>query len=162
MGSEKIIWIISKKYVYQSIVKVISKNEESFTVENYIDKSTILHEVKDFIKDSFKGTMLSMWNIRDYNSYDELFDHSFVSESITKNDKELLAGNLIVAYKKLYEYRNRCAHNFSSSQQNLPTLRELASDEYKYENYYVRFSILLVIDRVFIELYRKFSEIYGC
>lgn len=150
----------SKKYVYHSLIKTILKGDDSFDVDSYIDKATILQEVKDFVVNAFKDTALCSWNIRDYNNFEEIYDRLFLPEFIAKNEKELFSGNLQNAYKKLYEHRNRCAHNFSSFQHNLPTLKELASDEYKYENYYVRFALLMVMDSVFIELYKKFIEVY--
>lgn len=146
----------SKKYVYQNLVKIIKKSEDVFNVSAFIDKSIILPEVKTFILNTFNDTMLCSWNIRDYNNFGELFDKVFLPEFVARNDNELLAGNLFNAYDKLYSHRNRCAHNLLSYQQNLPSLRELSSDDYKYENYYIRFALLMVIDRVFIELYKKF------
>lgn len=55
-------------------------------------------------------------------------------------------------------HRNRCAHNISSYQQNLPALEELQKEEYVLENYLVRFAILLIIDKVFVALFRKYLE----
>lgn len=146
----------SKKYVFQNLVKIITKADDSFIVENFIDKATILKDVKEFVLTIFKDTMLSSWNLRDYNNFEEIYDKVFLPESIAKNKDELLAGNLVIAYQKLYDHRNRCAHNLFSYQQNLPTLKQLAADEYKYENYYIRFALLLLIDKVFIELYKVF------
>lgn len=55
-------------------------------------------------------------------------------------------------------HRNRCAHNISSYQQNLPALEELQKEEYVLENYLVRFAILLIVDKVFVALFRKYLE----
>jgi hypothetical protein len=70
-----------------------------------------------------------------------------------KNDK-----NLKEIYATLYKYRNVCAHNTQSYQQNLPTLKTLSDENYQYENYFVRFAILTLIDKIFIELYTKYSN----
>lgn len=56
----------------------------------------------------------------------------------------------------LYRRRNRIAHNTQSYQQNLPTLKTLVNDDYLYENYFVHFSLLVLIDNIFIELFRKY------
>ena len=56
-------------------------------------------------------------------------------------------------YALLYKHRNRCAHNTLSYQENLPTLKELFSKDYIHENYPMRFSLLILIDKIFIELY---------
>lgn len=56
-------------------------------------------------------------------------------------------------------HRNRCAHNISSYQQNLPALEELQKEEYVLENYLVRFAILMIIDKVFVALFKKYLEV---
>ena len=81
------------------------------------------------------------------------------------NDKEnLFTGvigrvSLIDIYENhLYKHRNRCAHNTQSYQQNLPTLKNLVNENYQYENYFVWFSILVLIDKLFIALYVKYLD----
>ena len=61
-------------------------------------------------------------------------------------------------YSVLYNERNRIAHNTLSYQQNLPDFNVLR-DEAKYSrNYFVWFAILLLIDNIFIEIYKKYLE----
>ena len=64
--------------------------------------------------------------------------------------------NLTFMYDKLYAHRNRCAHNLMSYQQNLPSLRTLNNIDYMYENYYIRFALLIIIDIIITELYKVF------
>ena len=66
--------------------------------------------------------------------------------------------------KKIYEEhlyisRNRCAHNTQSYQQNLPTLKRLSDDNFRYENFYIWFVVLVLIDNIFIELYKKYLSV---
>ena len=61
----------------------------------------------------------------------------------------------------LYKHRNRIAHNTVSYQQNLPSLKSLIDENYKYNNYFLWFSILILIDNIFIELYNKYREQYS-
>ncbi len=77
----------------------------------------------------------------------------------SKNIDGKECSNLNDIYSILYKHRNRCAHNTQSYQQNLPTLKTLANEDYQYENYFVRFAILILIDKVFIELYKKYLEV---
>ena len=72
----------SKKYVFQNLVKIITKADDSFIVENFIDKATILKDVKEFVLTIFKDTMLSSWNLRDYNNFEEIYDKVFLPESL--------------------------------------------------------------------------------
>lgn len=62
-------------------------------------------------------------------------------------------------YPRLYKHRNRCAHNTLSYQKNLPTLNNLNSEAYNFDNYYIRFLILIFIDIIFIKTYEKYLEL---
>ncbi|TNE74930.1 hypothetical protein EP331_00480, partial [bacterium] len=57
------------------------------------------------------------------------------------------------------KHRNRVAHNTHSYQQNLPTLKTLVNENYIYENYFLWFAILVLIDNIFIELYKKYLTV---
>lgn len=58
----------------------------------------------------------------------------------------------------MYLHRNRCAHNLSSYQQNRPSLEILSNIDSVYENYYIRFALLIIIDKIMINLYRIFQQ----
>lgn len=62
-------------------------------------------------------------------------------------------------YLRLYKHRNRCAHNTLSYQKNLPTLNNLNIEAYNFDNYYIRFLILIFIDTIFIKTYEKYLEL---
>ena len=83
-------------------------------------------------------------------------NHLFVNEANLQ--KELKDRAIPDIYTRLYEHRNRCAHNTLSYQKNLPTLNNLDSKSYKFDNYYVRFLILIFIDTIFIKTYEKYLE----
>lgn len=61
-------------------------------------------------------------------------------------------------YSCLYFHRNRCAHNLTSYQQNRPSLELLSGIDSVYENYYIRFALLIIIDKMMISLYRIFQH----
>lgn len=61
-------------------------------------------------------------------------------------------------YENLYTQRNILAHNTSSYQQNLPTLKTLISEDDESKNYFIWFSLLLLIDNIFIEMYKIYQE----
>lgn len=71
-----------------------------------------------------------------------------------KAEKE---SGLEAIYSRLYLHRNRCAHNVSSYQPNLPDLNKLVSPIYIYENYYTWFMVIMFIDELFINLYKEFE-----
>lgn len=60
--------------------------------------------------------------------------------------------------KYVYNHRNRCAHNLISYQENLPTLSTLAEENYKYQNYFYRFYILILLDEIFMKLYDEYLK----
>ena len=61
-------------------------------------------------------------------------------------------------YEFLYKHRNRCAHNTLSYQESVMTLSKLQSEDNIYENYFLYFSLLIIIDKIFIETYKKYIE----
>lgn len=56
-------------------------------------------------------------------------------------------------------HRNRCAHNTLSYQENLPTLNTLLKVKPKDDNYFVRFTILVLIDKIYVRLYEKYRQL---
>lgn len=68
-------------------------------------------------------------------------------------------GNLKEVYGFIYKHRNRCAHNTVSYQQNLPCLEHLQDKNYVFENYFVRFAFLIMIDKMFVSLFKKYLQL---
>lgn len=85
-------------------------------------------------------------------------NHLFVNEANLQSELKGKDRAIPDIYTRLYEHRNRCAHNTLSYQKNLPTLNNLDSKSYKFDNYYVRFLILIFIDTIFIKTYEKYLE----
>lgn len=63
------------------------------------------------------------------------------------------------AFDSMYRHRNRCAHNLLSYQDNLPSFNKINSENYKYENWFIRFFVLCLLDEIFIHFYEKYKEI---
>ncbi|WP_207212960.1 hypothetical protein, partial [Citrobacter werkmanii] len=75
-----------------------------------------------------------------------------------KNIEKNIEKDLVDMYEYLYKHRNRVAHNTLSYQQNLPTLKTLLNENYQYENYFIYFSMLILIDNIFISLYEHYLK----
>jgi len=116
------------------------------------EKRSILNETFSKIK-ALGNTNLSIWAEQNFNWF---IKHHKNFIKITHFAKGNIFLESSLKYDLLYNHRNRCAHNTQSYQQNLPTLNTLVNKDYVYENYFVRFSILILIDKIFIYLY----EIY--
>ena len=73
---------------------------------------------------------------------------------------EFLGSGLQKFYRQLvFEQRNRIAHNTASYLKDVPTLDTLADEGYVYKNYFFRFAILLLIDEVFMLLFKRYREL---
>lgn len=156
-----------KKEVYKDLVKQIAKQEAKSFDPSTIEKLDILSNTSIQIKNSFLGSNLLVWAQRNFNEYVEIWNkvsaNHFVSDAnnlFTK--KSNLSGNVKsldeIYEDHLYRHRNRIAHNTLSYQQNLPTLNTLVNDNYKYDNYFIHFSILILIDNIFIKLFERYLD----
>jgi len=120
------------------------------------DKRNILSVTFSDIKRTFLDTNLSIWAQQSFNWFIK-HHKSFIKIGHFANKNNILENCL--KYDLLYNHRNRCAHNTQSYQQNLPTLKTLLDENYQYENYFIRFTILVLIDKIFIELYKKYLKV---
>lgn len=143
-----------KQTIYKDLIDAIEKHEPSFDVENYIDRGKIRSDTTYEIKKIFLFSNLVNWAEDSYRDYREAWPN-IPSNQIAKKDN-LFENVLQEKYLLLYKHRNRCAHNTFSYQENLPTLKSLVDENHKYENYFIRFSLLILIDSIFIEMYKKY------
>ena len=155
-----------KKEIYKDLVKQIEKHSELRFEDGLINNSLILQNTNHVIISSFKNTNLLIWAKKHYLEYESLWSkitgkHFANKENLFINKRNI--GNntekdLIDMYDNLYKHRNRVAHNTLSYQQNLPTLKTLLNENYQYENYFIYFSMLVLIDNIFISLYEPYLK----
>lgn len=117
----------------------------------------ILRDVNGKIIELVKDSPISIWEQQNFlffkSNYNDIYCESFMS------NKSLFDTNLIEYYNEIvYKHRNRCAHNLKSYQDNLPTLTTILSKTYKYENYFFRFAIVILIDEIFIRIFHRYSN----
>lgn len=117
------------------------------------------------LQDLLLGSNLQSWSDRQYKEYIKLWSKvtkaNFATEKTNLLGKNNNANSIClqtIYIENLYKNRNRIAHNTVSYQHNLPTLETLKNENYQYENYFLWFSILILIDNIFIELYKKYLE----
>lgn len=155
-----------KKNVYNDIFSQIRKRLPEFSIADVIDKEGILKSTISSVITIFSNTNLSIWTQNTFDKFATNLGGIRMENSLTYSGKEdskpVFLGKILKdKFEKLYIHRNKCAHNTQSYQQNLPTLKTLASDGCRYENYFVRFAILILIDSIFIELYKKYFNVVG-
>jgi len=155
-----------KKEIYKDLIQQIEKLGIIKFDEDIINRSDILQKTTQLVQDTFIDSNLVIWAKKSFNEYLEIW--SGISTDYFTHDKSNLFKNgnnisfestkgLIEIYNNhLYKHRNRVAHNTLSYQQNLPTLGTLINDDYKYNNYFIYFSILILIDNIMISLYNKY------
>ena len=123
--------------------------------------TSIVTEAKSVCADIFEHSVMREWFPREYRFFCDFLNDDFNKHVLndTKKQKNLFKQDscLYAAFEKLYRHRNRCAHNTLSYQENLPAFNTLCADDYKYENWFVRFFILVLIDNLFSNLYQKYE-----
>ena len=124
----------------------------------YKDGRVILFKrIQDKIESVIGHSLIAQWEQHNYQNY----IRSWKSLSNYKYAQKTLLDSKLKSFfeKHVYIHRNRCAHNLLSFQNNLPTLRTLTDENFVYDNYYFRFSILILIDEVFVRLYKTYINI---
>lgn len=155
-----------KKEIYKDLVKQIEKHSELRFEDGLMENSIILQDTNHTIISSFENTNLLVWAKKYYFEYESIWskitekyfankENLFVNKRNIGNDIEV---DLVDMYDYLYKHRNRVAHNTLSYQQNLPTLKTLLNENYQYENYFIYFSMLVLIDNIFISLYEHYLK----
>lgn len=139
------------------------------------------------LDDIFEKSSLSQIRSREYNEYKRIYKSltpdCFIVGSLSannKNDERRIFStcdkcpkfdkksnvrecdnllNLHEIYGLLYRHRNRCAHNSTSYQQNLPIFTMMSNLKYCYENYFIYFATLVLIDTIFINLFKRYQNL---
>lgn len=176
-----------KQEIYKDLIGQIKKFSPDSNFLNEIGKDGLFEKSIEEVKAIFLKSNLSLWAQNSFNDFENILqgmkreDACFSNKDVDTNSKSMFIDcancskkdrktppkcsdklntkNLKGIYiDHLYRHRNRIAHNTQSYQQNLPTLKTLLSEDHKYENYFVHFSILVLIDKIFIKLYTKYLK----
>lgn len=148
-----------KQIIYKTVVNQLEKYGVAFR-NLEIDRVNILTNTISDITDTFANTNLSIWAQKDYINFHTIIKEIKVNHFANEKNSLFSSENLYRMYENhLYKQRNRIAHNTLSYQQNLPTLKNLIHEEFKYDNYFLYFAILILIDKIFIELYNKYLNV---
>lgn len=155
-----------KGEIYTNLYRQVEVLDNSFLGFTEEERKEILIEVNAEFSSIFNKSILLSWEQRKYIDYKNIWSEvSYVSFA---SGNQIFTGmnngkvNLQKVYEKIYGLRNRIAHNTLSYQQNLPTLDRLQDTEYKYENMFLFFSTLMVMDKIVSNLYLKYYSSLGC
>lgn len=67
--------------------------------------------------------------------------------------------NYISIYKRTIDFRHSIAHNITSIKRDLPNISFIKSENFQFENYFVRFMIILSIDEVIRDMYDYYKKL---
>lgn len=154
-----------KQTIYKGLVEQIKKRSSNYQILTDTDKNLIITKINHEIPNIFNNTNLSIWSQKRYSEYKSIWS-GIEKKHFASDGNSLFAEinngiSLKIIYKEhLYKQRNRVAHNTQSYQQNLPTLKTLINDNYKFENYFIWFSTLVLIDEIFIKLYKDYLNTF--
>lgn len=168
-----------KKLIYTDLYKKL----ESMTSKTSIDSimNTIKEEARNATVDylnSLNGTLLQRWNQKGYSSCLALIDNMEKNcyafnkkfffrkcDECHKDPMKAAPNKCAVSVKGLYEdvfeQRNRCAHNLTSYQTDLPSLMTMAEKSYDYKNYFVRYAVLMWMDNIYTAMFKEYLRLEG-
>ncbi len=124
--------------------------------EKILIRRSLLCKVNNSIIQLIDKSPIATWEQHNFQFYKSNWNDIYDDGILTK--ESLFSSRMHDYYTNIvYKHRNRCAHNLTSYQENLPTLATIISDTYKYENYFFRVSIIILIDEIFIRLFNKYK-----
>lgn len=120
----------------------------------------LFESMQDIVVGIIGDTLVAQWDQHNYLNYVKSWKR-LASGDYALGDM-LLGKSFQNFYTDVvYKHRNRCAHNLASYQNNLPTLKTLINPGFVYDNYYNRFSMIILLDEIFVRLYKKYLEALG-
>lgn len=150
----------AKSKVLKNIIDCINRKTNHQLTES--NKTTILDSVNEKTK-LFNNALLVNWFPKNYSEYNSIISNISIKQLVLSNAKQnnlfKKDSELEKIFDSMYKHRNRCAHNLQSYQDNFPTLTKLRSEEYKYENWFVRYYILFLIDEIFVYFYKEYINV---
>lgn len=153
-----------KRKLTEEEVEKLAKGMNSFYAKKGLcDKEKTLfsrmvefESVQDRVDKIIARSIVAQWEHHNYMNYLSYWK-SLSSWGFAEGDA-LFCKELQDFYSNhVYVHRNRCAHNLMSFQNNLPTLKTLVGKEHIIANYYFYFSVLILLDDIFVRLYKAYT-----
>lgn len=153
----------AKKQVYNALVSEIVRYSGVSRKDLITELKKRRIEPDKIIEQIFRDTNVVRSKQREYSEFltkckTEINNQYYIVPDEKSKSVKLFESSLQSHYEnELYRQRNRIAHNTLSYQQNLPDLETLREDELS-RNYFFWFSILVLIDEIFMDLYRYYAQ----
>lgn len=174
-----------KNKVLVKLYSSIRNNDSSYSGLSEDERNTIVADAKKNIEIFYQQSKLCAWLQHDYLAYLDLVEHVSGKCLMLFNAKTNEAtqffntcgncdnaavrdicklkkvGSFVDAHNAMHRFRNVCAHNISSYKHDLPTLSTLSQKAYTFDNYFIRFFLLICIDSMAIRLYEDYNKVSG-
>ena len=170
-----------KGRVCQDLVLAIKKIDHDFSFVNFRSELSLLDEMS-VVYSFYEKVRRIGWLERDYKQFDDFAwccmegpclcstasDFRIFGDCTNCKNREtcpmqlngMQIQNLASVFNAaVYKHRNRCAHNVLSQQRNRPPLADLCARQDMEENYFVRFALLIMIDKIIVCLYEKWKSV---
>lgn len=160
-----------KKSIFDELLLNMKNMDSHYNFDNLFPKNVkkeMCEDIKNIIISNVSGTAIEKWENRSFLLFKK-DPFKFTNENLfankpKSNEAKLPYGFFEKDLKDYYEnvvrrHRNRCAHNLKSYQNNLPTLNTLIKQDYDYENYFHMFSVLMLLDNLFMTLYDEYRKL---
>ncbi len=162
-----------KNIVFSDLVSAVRTLKPGYSVFGgaLANKQAFVDKSFNSIKAIFDNSNLVACYPREYATYLDVINQFDLNNIEAGNQlfrssdnltlENMTADTVIAAtYSLLYKHRNRCAHNTLSYQNNIPTFQELNNEKVqRYYNIFLFITILIVIDNLFIQVYKKYRDI---
>lgn len=154
--------ISDKQEIYKHIIRQIRKKEVGYKLPEAIREENV-NSIKELMNKLFANTLLKAGSEREFKDYLDLVNG--LTNKSFGFDEQLINGKIggldsVKFYNDyLYRQRNRLAHNTSSYQENLPSFDQLSDPYSKLLNYFLFYAYLMMMDGVFVEVFRKYIQI---
>lgn len=141
------------------LLSSIIRNNQGFDPAIDINRKKLLDDANACIVTICGNSVMKDWYAADYKDFEEKTATFKTQELVVwSTDKQkctaLFSGGLLSAFGALYNHRNKCAHNTMSYQRNLPKFELLSGQNAVFENYFIRFYVLILLDILFVQLYK--------
>lgn len=160
-----------KNLIYNDLLDEIKKRDETFVVDD-VFKDTIVSDWKRTSQQLFEKSLMAICfkkKFEEYQTFIACVNKKWImdkTQMLTNKSNlpvpELAAtcGNGLkeLFEKYVYKERNRCAHNTRSYQHNLPSLKDMMTEGYKLQNYFLFMSIILLLDSIYVKLFEVYLE----
>lgn len=174
-----------KNKVLVKLYSLIREYDSSYSGLSEDVRNTVVDEAKKNIEIFYQQSKLCGWLQHDYLAYQDMVEHisgkclmlfnaktSEVTQffntcgncdnaAVRDVCKLKKAGSFVYAHNAMHRFRNICAHNISSYKQDLPTLNTLSQKAYTFDNYFLRFFLLICIDSMAMRLYEDYNNVSG-